>query len=164
MEAKPAEAPTRGGRGRVLHTETDPSWLNIDPRMPTEAPDGSGFLWTTEREGAWQLEHRDAGGRRVRVVVGPGAGWRRLVRVDWTARTVWFEGASEPSQNHVWRVGLDGGDPVRQTDGPGWHGAVVGSGGDVRVLLVAPPDRPVRAEVWRADGTRAGELPSVAGP
>ncbi len=49
------------GKLTAIHTERDTTWLNLDQEVPHYLPDGYHFLWTTEREGAWQVSSRRAG-------------------------------------------------------------------------------------------------------
>src|SRR5207237_9797328 len=44
------------GKGETLLTETDPDWVNIHQDVPRWLPDGSGFLWVTERDVGPQLQ------------------------------------------------------------------------------------------------------------
>jgi dipeptidyl-peptidase-4 len=46
-----------------LHREQDDAWLNFDHGLPRWINDGQAFLWTTELNGAWQLELRDRSGK-----------------------------------------------------------------------------------------------------
>ena len=63
------------GVTRVIWVERDATWVNLDQQVPRWLGDGSAFLWTSEREGAWQLELR-AAARPARA--GPGASRRGL--------------------------------------------------------------------------------------
>jgi len=122
------------GSTRELLRETDPAWVNIDPSAPRWLPNGSGFLWSTERGGRWQLELRRADGSLDRVIVAPEVGYRRLIHVDNVRRLVRFLASDEPSEQHVWRMSLDApSTPERETTQPGEHDALIGSGG-VRVV------------------------------
>ena len=46
------------GKTRVLLTEKDDAWLNLDQDFPQWLEDGSGFLWYTERNGGPEVELR----------------------------------------------------------------------------------------------------------
>ncbi|MCA9290235.1 MAG: DPP IV N-terminal domain-containing protein, partial [Phycisphaerales bacterium] len=54
-------ADPESGATTPLHVERDDAWLNLDQSVPHWLADGS-FLWTTERNGAWQIEHRGRDG------------------------------------------------------------------------------------------------------
>ncbi len=122
------------GSTRELLRETDAAWVNIDPTAPRWLADGSGFLWSTEREGRWRLELRRADGSLDRVIVAAEVGYRRLIHVDNARRVVRVLASDEPSEQHVVRVSLDAPSAaVRETTQPGEHDAIVGSSG-VRVV------------------------------
>ncbi|HSJ99917.1 MAG TPA: DPP IV N-terminal domain-containing protein [Kofleriaceae bacterium] len=117
------------GASRVLVSEHDDAWINVNAGGPSWLEDGSGFLWMTERKGAWTLEHRDAGGALVRELTAPEFGLRHLVGLDASGAIV--EASTIPTHQDVWRVPLDGAAPVRLTDGAGVanarakHGVIV---------------------------------------
>ena len=70
------------GATRALWSEHDAAWVNLDASVPRWLPDGSGFLWSSEREGAWQLERHAADGSLGRVLLPPAAGYRSVVGLD----------------------------------------------------------------------------------
>lgn len=122
------------GTTRLLLTETDPKWVNIDPSVPRWLPDGSGFLWSTERGGRSQLELRRPDGTLDRVVVPPEVGYRRLLHIVGATRSIRYLASAEPTEQHVWRSSLDEPtDRTRETSTPGEHDAEYGGGG-VRVI------------------------------
>jgi dipeptidyl-peptidase-4 len=68
------------GAAHELLRESDSAWLNLDPRpMPVWLKDGQGFLWTTERNGAWQLEVHSADGALVREITPLDFGLEKFV-------------------------------------------------------------------------------------
>lgn len=111
------------GKTRTLLIEQDSAWLNLDQDMPHWLPDGKGFLWTTERNGAWELELRARDGSLLRPALGPQSGYRSLVSVDEAGKEVLVYASGVATEQHVWRVFLDkpGKAPERLTDEPGWH-------------------------------------------
>ena len=122
------------GTTRLLLTETDPKWVNIDPSVPRWLPDGSGFLWSTERGGSSQLELRRPDGTLDRVVVPPEVGYRRLLHIDGAIRSIRYLASAEPTEQHVCRSSLDEpADRTRETSTPGEHDAEYGGRG-VRVI------------------------------
>ncbi len=148
------------GAMRTLLTERDDTWLNAPADLLTWLPDGSGFLWRTEAQGAWALDHHGADGKRIGRVLRPDLGLREVVAVTPDGKELIFEAATDPREQHVWRVALGGGEPVALTkvaEG-GVHNATFKHG--TAVIHSALRAGGTRVEVLRADGTRA-ELPSV---
>ncbi|SEL74262.1 dipeptidyl-peptidase-4 [Stigmatella aurantiaca] len=154
------------GKTRLLLTEKDSAWLNLDQDFPRWLEDGSGFLWYTERNGGPEVELRNADGSLARSWVKPEAGLRALVRVVDEDRTLFFNGEANPTESYVWRV-KDGGAPEKLATGvaagPANEMAVtVSKQGGLLVTQSQSDTSMPRFYVLRADGTRVGELPSVA--
>ena len=101
------------GKTRVLVAEHDDAWLNVDASVPRWMPDGKSFLWSTERNGSWELEMRELEGgvTRAHTVLAPGQGYRRVVDLDPDKKRVIVEEGAEPSESAVWSVPLAGGTP-----------------------------------------------------
>jgi dipeptidyl-peptidase-4 len=151
------------GTTRTLLTEADAVWLNLDPAMPRWLADGSGFLWSTERAGRWQLELRGRDGAQVRTLTPPEANYRALVALDdEDARAVWFTGGAESSETHVFRVALAGGAPEQLTHGQGEFAALRARRGGSYLLVESSLRAPTRFVVHRRDGGTVGEVRSLA--
>ncbi len=120
---------------RVIHVERDEVWINIDQDMPRWLSDGRGFLWTTEREGAWTLELRGRDGALISRVTPPELGYAGLVGTDLRAGVVYVRASADPTEAHIWRVPLDPsrGPPERLTHEHGHHAMVLGGRQDVVV-------------------------------
>ncbi len=156
------------GETRVLLEERDAAWLNLDQDVPRWLPDGSGFLWTTERRGQWQLELRSRSGKLQRVLTEPGLGLQRLVDVDENSRTAVVIASANPTERHLHRLSLDppkSGDlvaPIPLTTDPGEHDATFAGDHSVYVHTLSSLAGEQRFTVRRADGSPIGELRSVA--
>jgi dipeptidyl-peptidase-4 len=150
------------GTTRALHIERDPAWLNLDERLPRWLEDGSGFLWATERSGAWQLELRGRDGRPLRTLTPAALNYRGFVGVSAARGSAWVMAGEDPARQDLYRIPLRGGAPVRVTAGAGVHD--VGCGADPSIFVdtfdALSGDR--RVTVLRADGGVAGVLSSVA--
>jgi dipeptidyl-peptidase-4 len=148
------------GKTTTLLKETDPAWLNLNHDRPHWLADGS-FLWQGEGRQGPQLELRDKAGALERVVVISSAGFLGVVHFDAKSKTITYRASAVPTEQHLFRLSLDGGKPVPLSKEPGLHSATVGKTGayvHTASLLSAMP----RSTVNRADGTKIGELPSVA--
>jgi dipeptidyl-peptidase-4 len=156
-----AVAPTTG-ESRTLLRESDEAWVNLDEAMPRWLPDGSGFLWTTERSGRWQVELRGPDGVLVRALTTPEVNYRRFVSLDFAHRRVWLLGGEDPRETQLARVSLDGGAPEWLTRDHAEHEAMVARGGALHVRQVFTLDAPPRWTVHHEDGAPAGTLTSVA--
>ncbi len=152
-------ADPRTGATRELVRETDEVFLNATNEYHW-LRDGSGFLWGTERRGAWQLELRSPDGKLVRPLTPPELGFRKAVYVDEKSAIV--VAGKEPLVSHLYEVPLAGGEPVALTSGEAGYGATFARDNRAHVRTVVAPGLPGRDEVIRADGSVAGELASVA--
>ena len=154
LAVDPATAATR-----PLVIDKDPAWINLAPEPLRWLPDGSGFLWMTERRGAWSLERYAADGSDAGQAVAPDVGLRRVAGISPDGRELIIEATTDPREQHVWRVPLAGGAPVALTSGGGVHRAWSGHG--VVAILSAGRTGGRATAVLRPDGSRL-ELPSVA--
>ena len=153
------------GKTRLLLTERDAAWVELEQDFPRWLEDGSGFLWYTERNGGPEVELRNADGSLARSWVKPDAGFRGLARFIDKDRTLYFHGDPNPTESYLWRV-KDGGAPERLSSGlpaPAYEmpAAISKQGG--LLVTVSQTDKLMPSYlVLRPDGTRVGELPSVA--
>lgn len=159
-------ADTTTGRTNPLLTEKDSAWLNLDQQVPMWLADGSGFLWTSEQAGGAQLELHNPAGKLMRVLVGPEIGYRTGRRgfpnLDIQTRQAYFLASDDPTQDHLWRVSLDSGKPVRLSVQTGQHSAVFAKNHSHYVQQIRTPLTMPGFTVYRASGEPIAQLPSAA--
>jgi dipeptidyl-peptidase-4 len=148
----------------ILLVERDDAWLNLDSAMPKWFSDGSKFLWTTERQGSWQLELRDRTGTLLHAVTPPTFSYRGFVVLDEARHQVIVAGSENPTENHLYRVPLvpPGAAPVKISSERGLHGAVYGENREVFVHTSDLADGRRLFTVRDRGGRSLGALPSVA--
>lgn len=118
------------GSGAVneLLRETDPAWLELDneAELPVWLADGSRFLWTTERRGAWQVELREASGQLVREITPISFTYRGLIGLHESGGAIVVRGSrGDPREVHLWRFPLAAGPGTPLTREIGHHSAVL---------------------------------------
>jgi dipeptidyl-peptidase-4 len=152
------------GKTTSLLEERDPAWVNVDPSVPRWLPDGSGFLWASERDGAWRLELRDAKGALGKPLTAAELGYRAVLDVDQAQKRVVVAASSDPSSSAIYTVPLDGGAavPIGRFDKGGSVTAQFGEGHDVFVQTEATLGSMPKVFVRTMDGKGRWELPSVA--
>ena len=152
------------GATKQLLVERDPVWLNLDQSVPRWLPDGSGFVWSTERNGAFQLELRGPDGALVRPLSAPAFGYRKLVAVDQARGTAYVVAGDEPSEAHVFSLPLAGGEPKRldAAKRPSEVTAYGANDGGALVFATETAGAATRFSVHRPDGSEAGEVRSLA--
>ena len=152
------------GSATLLVTETDDAWVNLDSSMPKWFPDGSAFLWTTERGGAWQLELRARDGRLVRSLTETSFGYKGLIDLDADRKVIHLSGSDDPTQTHLYRLDFSGDPPrlTQWTDEIGIQSATFSENHKVHVQQSASEDGRREQVVVGADGKPVGTLRSVA--
>ena len=152
------------GASSELLTERDPAWVNLDPddRMPRWLKNGQGFLWTTERRGAWQLELRGRDGHLIRVLTPPGCECTKVFDVDEALGIVMTGGGPDPRESHLYRVSLDGGTPARISKGAGRHTATSARDHGAYVYRFELHDGAQGTQVRDRTGQLLAPIPSVA--
>jgi dipeptidyl-peptidase-4 len=155
-------ADAKSGATRTLLVERDSAWLNLDPGLPHWTRDGTGFLWSSEASGGWELSLRDAEGALVRTLVPAAMGYRGFAGIDDERRAAWVRASPDPRRSHVYRVPLDGSPPEAVTKGDGEFTVRSDEATGVAVLASREADGQRHTRVRRADGSIAGELVSFA--
>ncbi|MFL6519696.1 MAG: DPP IV N-terminal domain-containing protein [Chthoniobacterales bacterium] len=153
------------GTTRELLRETDSAWLNLDHKpMPVWLRDGKKFLWTTERNGSWQVEFHSAEGALVRAVTPADFQLEELIDLDDADRSVVVTGGPDSRERHLYRFSLEGkSEPRKLTREAGRHVAVFSEAKQQFLHRFDLMDGHSGWEIARAsDGTAVVALPSVA--
>lgn len=153
------------GATKELLREKDEAWINLDQEFPHWLEGGQSFLWYTERNGGPEVELRNADGSLDGSLIPPDIGFEALVGYDDATGTAYFSGSPEVTELRLYRV-KKGQKPERVKtdlgDGSGMTAAQLSKDGAVLVVHETSLTSMLRSSVWRADGTRVGDLPSVA--
>jgi dipeptidyl-peptidase-4 len=156
---------SKTGATHQLLRETDSAWLNLDHKpMPVWLKDGKQFLWTTERNGTWQVELHSADGALVRAVTPTNFQLEELIDVNESDRSIVVSGGPDSRERHLFRFALDSkAEPQRLTREPGRHTAVLG---ETKAQFLHRFDLMNGGSGWEvarsADGSKMASLPSVA--
>jgi dipeptidyl-peptidase-4 len=139
-----------GAASLLLEEEADP-WINLhnDLRFVGKSAD---FLWSSERSGYRHLYLYDGDGRLVCQLTAGEWPVDSVVHLDEERRCVYFlAGRESPVERHLYRVSLDGGDPVRLTEEPGFHHATFAANGSYYAHVQESRSSPPSIEVRSAD-------------
>ena len=156
--------PKTGATRELLH-EKDAAWLNVDHKpMPMWLKDGRQFLWTTEHNGAWQVELHAAEGALVRTITPVDFQLDEVIDLTDAGRSIVVSGGADSRESHLFRFSLDKlTDPQRLTREPGRHDAVVGEAKEQFLHRFDLLDGQTGWEVARSsDCNKIAALPSVA--
>ena len=155
----------KSGATKVLLTEEDAAWLNLEQAFPLWWK-GEGFFWVTERNGASEVELRGLDGALKASWVKPGAGFVSLLGFDAASKTLFFTGGTNPTAQVPFKV-VDGGAPVPLTNA-GWsegravvQGKLTGDGKFLALTHTTLQSMP-KTSVLSVEGARSIVVPSVA--
>lgn len=147
------------GTAKVLHTEHDDAWLNLNQESPLWWKD-VGFFWFTERNGAAEVELRGVDGALIKSWVKPGAGFKSIVGFDAASKTLYFSGDPNPTVSRLYKV-VDGGEPQRiETPELSATARLTGRNGWFAIESTSTKTMP-RHTVMKVDGTGSVAVPSI---
>ncbi len=163
------EADPETGESRIVLTERQGTYIEglrlLEVQGFFYTPiDDDRFLWLSERDGFSHLYLHRNNGELVRQLTSGPFVTRQVVNVDAAGGWVYFTAQREserPYDLHLYRVGLDGGEPERLTEGNGRHAIQFSPSKAFFVDAHSSVDRPPRSELRSADGTLVETL-SVA--
>ena len=146
------------GARTTIFEESDPYWVNLkgDIRFLNG---GRQFLWTSERG--------PGGYRHIFLYASDGSSVQRLTSGPWEVSSISavdeaagriFYVADEPShlEQHLYSIGLDGGNKQRLTREAGSHAISMGPGGHYYVDTWSSLTQPRRSFLDSGDGTELG--------
>jgi dipeptidyl-peptidase-4 len=139
--------PTSGERVEILVDEAQP-WVNLHNDLRFLPATGE-FIWSSERTGFRHLYLHAPDGRLLRQLTRGDWPAEAVVALDVNRRDVYFTGWQHtPVEQHLFRVSLDGGEPIQITTEPGTHAVVIApdfsSFVDVHDSRAHPPSVTVR--------------------
>ncbi|HKP01734.1 MAG TPA: DPP IV N-terminal domain-containing protein [Chthoniobacterales bacterium] len=149
---------------RELLRENDAAWLNLDHHpMPVWLKDGQQFLWTTERNGTWQVELHSADGTLVRAAIPATFQLDEFIDLNEADRSIVVTGGADSRERHLFRFSLNpNSEPQQLTPDAGRHTAVFGETKDQFLHRFDLTNGATGWEVSSSDGKKIATLPSVA--
>ena len=154
----------RTGKGQTIRTETTDVWINLhgifEPLADGEGELEGAFVWASESSGHRHLVLVGRDGNDIRRLTEGQWMVDDLVGVDEPRGLVYFTGTKDgPTEKHLYRVPLRGGEIERLTEAPGMHGIVMDRTFDTYVDQYSALDEPARIEIRSvADGRKLGEV------
>jgi dipeptidyl-peptidase 4 len=146
------------GATTVILAEEEATWVDIRGDL-TFIKETGEFLWPSCRDGYRHLYLYAADGQLVRQLTQGAWEVETIVGVDAVGRSLTFTAANpNPLERQLFRVSLDGGEPVQLTEEKGTHTAVLSPNGNhylhTHSNIVTPPQTRLR----RADGATVATL------
>ena len=144
---------------RIVLREQQARWINLHNDL-IFIDGGARFIWTSERSGFNHIYLYRKDGTLIRqltdgnwVVSQDARSGGGVQAVDETAGLVWFAGWREtPTEKHLYRVPIDGGEIEQMTESGGWHDTVVANDGSFFVDNGEGPLRPPYTAIRSASG------------
>jgi dipeptidyl aminopeptidase/acylaminoacyl peptidase len=127
----------------------------------TLLPDGSGFVWNSERSGWDHLYLYGLDGKLQRQLTSGEWPVKDVLRIDQQDGWVYFTCHSDqarPYDTHLCRVGLDGKGYAQLTEGEGQHAPNISPSADYFVDTFSSVASPAESVLRKADGTRLRSL------
>jgi dipeptidyl-peptidase-4 len=144
-----------------IHREEYPTWLNLGDEF-TFLEDGR-FLWSSEKSGWKALYLHSAQGQELRRLTPQGWALNSLDLVDEAAGRFVYSafscGAFGAAERHIFEGRFEGGEPLRLTQGEGWHSALASTSG-YWLHTWSDANTPVQQVVLHRTGKTVGRLPS----
>jgi dipeptidyl aminopeptidase/acylaminoacyl peptidase len=159
----------RDGSSRLLASDARPetSVAALDfttggwASQVTPLPDGSGFLWFSERDGWRHLYRYGWDGGAARQLTRGAFVVHRVVRVDPASGQVYViasADAARPYDQHLYAVPATGGALRRLTEEPGIHDVQFSPGGRAFLDVHSSIGRPYATDLRSADGRLVARL------
>jgi dipeptidyl aminopeptidase/acylaminoacyl peptidase len=127
----------------------------------TVLPDGSGFLWFSERDGWRHLYRYGWDGAAPRELTRGAFPVHRVERVDSASGRIYLiasADAARPYDQHLYALPAAGGALRRLTQEPGMHDVQFSPGGRAFLDIHSSIGRPYATDLRRADGTLIARL------
>jgi len=155
-----AADPVTGATRLVLSEESDTFLASLflfrgDTNGCWMLPDGSGFIWRSERDGWAHLYRYDMQGALVGQLTSGEFPVLEVARIDQQGGWVYFQAHGDPVRvydNHLYRVSLEGGAVQQLTEGKGRHTIAMAPSCEAFVDTYSSVDTPPRTVLRKADG------------
>jgi dipeptidyl-peptidase-4 len=160
----------RTGRGKLVLTESTEVWINLHNLLQPleEAKDEleGGFVWGSERSGFMHLYLYDAQGKLLHPLTTGAWMVDSLEGVDEQDGWVYFTSTKDgPTERHLYRVPLAGGEPEKLTRTPGMHGIAMDRSHQRFIAIASSIATPPQISVHQSsDGEPIATIPVAADP
>ncbi|MFV0462063.1 MAG: DPP IV N-terminal domain-containing protein [Nostocoides sp.] len=151
------------GTSWVIHEERSDTWVSFWEKgmAVVPVPDGTGFIWLSERSGWAHLYRLDPAGREFTALTTGEWPVTRIVGVDAADGWVYFEAHSDPQRpydTHIGRVPLSGGEVEQLSHEPGTHHGRLHPNGSLVLDTYSSPWSGPGARLLRSDGGLVADL------
>jgi dipeptidyl-peptidase-4 len=139
------------GKTRLLLADTDPCYIESTELIFLK--DNQRFLWTSERSGWREIYVYDMTGKLLKQLTSAKLPVRSIQGVDEARGLVYFGGLeANGTENHFYKVKLDGTGFTKMTKEPGSHGISLSPTFDFYTDSFSSYDQPMKSTLCQADG------------
>jgi dipeptidyl-peptidase 4 len=143
------------GHSSTLLTEKDPYWINVTDDLRF-LKDGKRFLWSSERSGYRHLYLYGLDGQQQAQLSKGDWEVSHVEALDEAKGVIYFTAKEKsPTEEHLYRVSLDGTGFSRITKDDGSHSVQFSPSSDFFVDTYSNVLTPPRQNLYRTDGTHA---------
>lgn len=144
-------ADTGSGKSRIIHSETDPAWIDITNDLRMLAHEDR-FVWTSEKSGYRQAYIYDYNGHEIQLTSGD---WEISSLTDLDEKSGWLYFTSKKKffiEQHIYRVNLKGTDLQSLSTKPGWYDWQLSPNGQYAIENFSDAQTPPRLTLKQANG------------
>ncbi len=139
------------GKSSVLLHETNKFYIDITDDL-TFLKDGSGFIWTSEKDGFNHIYHHDMKGKLVKQITSGDFEVTKLYGVDENNKKLYYQSTEgSPLERHIYEVNFKG-KKKKISEASGWHTAQFSSTFDYFVNTHSTVNSPSSYVVYGRNG------------
>ena len=147
-------ADARTGKTTVAAVQTDSTWVDVTNDLHF-IDDGRRFIWTSEESGFRHIYLHDLETGSKQALTSGDWEMSRIVAVDDEGQAIYFSGKQDGMvEQHVYRVGFDGGDLQRLTPSGGWNSMQLAPDFAHYILRHSDRNTPTKVSLHNAAGER----------
>ena len=140
------------GKNRIVYTEVQPSWINFFEDIYF-FENGSGFILRSDKDDWKHLYYYDMSGNLVSKITDGSWAVTEIITVDEENSVIYFEGSvNNSTENHLYKVNLDGSEMVQLTKTAGSHNTIVSPRGSYFYSEYSNINNPATLELFNGSG------------
>ena len=146
------QASIETGESKQVYEESQKSWVEFFRDMKM-LPDGSGFILRSDKEGWPNLYRFNMQGELIAKITGGKMTVSKILLIDLNNSILFFEGwTDQTSENHLFKVDLNGSDLTKITRIPGSHSCKVAPGSKFFYDTFSNFNQPEKLDLFYTDG------------
>ena len=146
-------ADTNSGKSKIILTDSDSCWVDIEDNHLTFINDANEFLWVSEQSGYRHIYHYDFNGNKINNVTSGDWEVTSLQGYSKQDEFVYFYGKKDSEiEQHIYRIKLDGTGMQKISNVPGWHKADFSPDYKYFINSYSTANHPLKISLKKTDG------------